>query len=110
MQQMRPVVEEYVCTLLGAKELRGGDAEAAPDIMVIGHGQPIFDALHDIPDQGQRLCALGFPERMPSADFYPRIERLDIERDARAFGWELPRDFGVNVDDFDPDEELSRLF
>ena len=78
--------------------------------MVIGHGQAIFDALSDIPARGQRLCALGFPERMPPFDFYPRIEQLDLERDARAFGSELPREFGVDVDDFDPDEELLRLF
>ncbi len=110
-QPMRPVVEEFICGLLGARTLRGDDGQsAAPDIMVIGHGQAIFEALSDIPDQGQRLCALGFPERMPPAEFYPRIEQLDIERDAHAFGAELPREFGVDVDNFDPDEELSRLF
>lgn len=108
-QPMRPVVEEFICGLLGARMLRGDDHDA-PDIMVLGHGQAIFEALSDIPDLGQRLCALGFPERMPSSDFYPRIEQLDIERDARAFGAELPREFGVDVDDFDPDEELARLF
>ena len=47
---------------------------------------------------------------MPAAEFYPRIEQLDLEREARAFGAELPREFGVDVDNFDPDEELSRLF
>ena len=110
-QPMRPVVEEFICGLLGARTLRGeASEEAAPDIMVIGHGQALFDALSDIPDRGQRICALGFPERMPAAEFYPRIEQLDLERDARAFGAELPREFGVDVDDFDPDEELSRLF
>ena len=110
-QPMRPVVEEFICGLLGARTLRGeASEEAAPDIMVIGHGQALFDALSDIPDRGQRICALGFPERMPTAEFYPRIEQLDLERDARAFGAELPREFGVDVDDFDPDEELSRLF
>ena len=110
-QPMRPVVEEFICGLLGARTLRGETSEeAAPDIMVIGHGQALFDALSDIPDRGQRICALGFPERMPAAEFYPRIEQLDLERDARAFGAELPREFGVDVDDFDPDEELSRLF
>ena len=110
-QPMRPVVEEFICGLLGARALRGEtDQDAAPDIIVIGHGQAIFDALNDIPDRGQRLCALGFPERMPTSEFYPRIEQLDLERDAQAFGAELPREFGVDVDDFDPDEELSRLF
>ena len=109
IQLMRPVVEEFICGLLAARTLRGDDG-VAPDIMVIGHGQAIFDALTDIPDQGQRIAALGFPERMPPSDFYPGIERLDLERDARAFGAELPRDFGVDVDNFDPDEELSRLF
>ncbi len=109
IQLMRPVVEEFICGLLGARTLRGDDG-AAPDIMVIGHGQAIFDALNDIPDQGQRIAALGFPERMPPSDFYPGIEQLDLERDARAFGAELPREFGVDVDNFDPDEELSRLF
>lgn len=110
-QPMRPVVEEFICGLLGARALSGdGDQEPAPDIMVIAHGQAIFDALSDIPDRGQRLCALGFPERMPAAEFYPRIEQLDLEREARAFGAELPREFGVDVDNFDPDEELSRLF
>ena len=108
-QPMRPVVEEFICGLLGARTL-SGDAGEAPDIMVLGHGQAIFEALSGIPDRGQRLCALGFPERMPPSEFYPRIERLDIERDAHAFGAELPREFGVDVDDFDPDEELSRLF
>ena len=110
-QSMRPVVEEFICGLLGARALRGEPGrEAAPDIIVLGHGQPLFDALDDIPDHGQRLCALGFPERMPPAEFHPRIEQLDLERDAHAFGAELPREFGVDVDDFDPDEELSRLF
>lgn len=108
-QPMRPVVEEFICGLLGARTLRGDPGEA-PDIMVLGHGQAIFDALSDIPERGQRLCALGFPERMPTSEFYPRIEQLDIERDARAFGAELPREFGVDVDNFDPDEELSRFF
>ncbi|MDE2967954.1 MAG: hypothetical protein OXS30_10795 [Chloroflexota bacterium] len=110
-QPMRPVVEEFICGLLGARAFRGeaGD-EPAPDIMVIGHGQAIFEALSDIPDRGQRLCALGFPERMPSVESYPRIEQLDLERDAQAFGAELPREFGVDVDNFDPDEELSKLF
>ena len=110
-QPLRPVVEEFICGLLGARALRGESGQdAAPDIIVIGHGQSVFDALNDIPDQGQRLCALGFPERMPPVDFYPRIEQLDLERDAQAFGAELPREFGVDVDNFDPDEELSRLF
>ena len=109
IQLMRPVVEEFICGLLGARTLRGDDG-VAPDIMVIGHGQALFDALADIPDQGQQIAALGFPERMPPSDFYPGIEQLDLERDARAFGAELPRDFGVDVDNFDPDEELSRLF
>jgi hypothetical protein len=110
-QPMRPVVEEFICGLLGARTLRGeSGGEAAPDVIVIGHGQAIFEALSGIPDRGQRLCALGFPERMPPAEFYPRIEQLDLERDAQAFGAELPREFGVDVDDFDPDEELSRLF
>lgn len=111
-QPMRPVVEEFICGLLGARALSGdgGESGDAPDIMVLGHGQAIFEALSGIPDGGQRLCALGFPERMPPSEFYPRIEQLDIERDAQAFGSELPRDFGVDVDDFDPDEELARLF
>ncbi len=108
-QPMRPVVEEFICGLLAARAFRGDDGDA-PDIMVLGHGQAIFDALSDIPDQGQRLCALGFPERMPPSEFYPQIEQLDLERDAQAFAGELPREFGVDVDDFDPDEELSRLF
>ena len=110
-QSMRPVVEEFICGLLSARALRGdADNALAPDIIVVGHGQAVFEALSDIPDRGQRLCALGFPERMPATEFYPRIEQLDLEREARAFGSELPREFGVNVDDFDPDEELSRLF
>lgn len=111
-QPMRPVVEEFICGLLGAKTLNGdvGPDNEAPDIMVLGHGQAIFEALSGIPERGQRLCALGFPERMPPSEFYPRIEQLDIERDAQAFGAELPREFGVDVDDFDPDEELARLF
>lgn len=111
-QPMRPVVEEFICGLLGAKTLSGEAApeDDAPDIMVLGHGPAIFEALSSIPDRGQRLCALGFPERMPPLEFYPRIEQLDIERDAQAFGAELPREFGVDVDDFDPDEELARLF
>ena len=108
-QPMRPVVEEFICGLLGAKTLSGEIGEA-PDIMVLGHGPAMFEALSSIPDHGQRLCALGFPERMPPLEFYPRIEQLDIERDAQAFGAELPREFGVDVDDFDPDEELARLF
>ena len=97
---------------MGAQTLRGdtGQDAEAPDVMVLGHGPAIFEALSNIPDRGQRLCALGFPERMPPIEFYPRIEQLDLERDARAFGAELPREFGVDVDDFDPDEELSRLF
>ena len=108
-QPMRPVVEEFICGLLGARTLHGDPGEA-PDIMVLGHGQATFEALSSIPDRGQRLCALGFPERMPPSDFYPRIEQLDLERDAQAFGAELPREFGVDVDDFDPDAELARLF
>ena len=48
--------------LLGARVFRGeSGADPAPDIMVIGHGQAMFDALSDIPNRGQRLCALGFP-------------------------------------------------
>lgn len=110
-QPMRPVVEEFICGLLGARVFRGeSGADPAPDIMVIGHGQAMFDALSDIPNRGQRLCALGFPERMPLVESYPRIEQLDLERDAQAFGAELPREFGVDVDNFDPDEELSKLF
>ncbi len=111
-QPMRPVVEEFVCGLLGARALHGSldDGVLPPDVIVIGHGQPIFEALANIPDGGQRLCVLGFPERMPPLDFYPRIEQLDLEREAQAFGSELPREYGVDVDDFDPDEELSRLF
>ena len=111
-QPMRPVVEEFICGLLAARAFRGDDSgEAdAPDIIVLAHGQAIFEALSEIPDQGQRLCALGFPERMPPSEFYPRVEQLDLERDAQAFGAELPREFGVDVDNFDPDEELSRLF
>lgn len=108
-QPMRPVVEEFICGLLAARALRGEDGPA-PDIMVLSHGQAIFDALSSIPNTGQRIAALGFPERMPPADYYPGIERLDLERDARAFGAELPREFGVDVDNFDPDDELSRLF
>ncbi len=111
-QPMRPVVEEFICGLLAARAFRGDDVVAAdaPDVIVLAHGQAIFEALSEIPDQGQRLCALGFPERMPPSEFYPRVEQLDLERDAQAFGAELPREFGVDVDNFDPDEELSRLF
>ncbi len=108
-QQMRPVVEEFICGLLAARAFRGDESDA-PDIMVLGHGQALFEALSDIPDYGQRLTALGFPERMPPSEFYPRVEQLDLERDAQAFAGELPREFGVDVDNFDPDEELSRLF
>ncbi len=109
VELMRPVVEEYICGLLAARTLRGDDGEP-PDIMMIGHGHALFNALANIPDRGQRLVALGFPERMPPSEAYPGIEQLDLERDARAFSADLPRDFGVDVDDFDPDEELSRLF
>ena len=111
-QPMRPVVEEFICGLLAARAFRGDDVvdADAPDVIVLAHGQAIFEALSEIPDQGQRLCALGFPERMPPSEFYPRVEQLDLERDAQAFGAELPREFGVDVDNFDPDEELSRLF
>ena len=108
-QPMRPVVEEFICGLLAAGGFRGGDGDA-PDVIVLAHGQAIFEALSEIPDQGQRLCALGFPERMPASEFYPRVQQLDLERDAQAFGAELPREFGVDVDNFDPDEELARLF
>ncbi len=110
MQPMRLVVEEFICGLLGAQALRGDPQSDAPDIMVLGHGQAIFEALSAIPASGQRLCALGFPERMPPAEFFPRIEQLDLERDAGAFAAALPREFGVDVDNFDPDEEISRLF
>ncbi len=107
-QPMRPVVEEFVCGLLGARALRGHSGPA-PDVLVVGHGQAIFDALNDIPDDNQRLCVLGFPERMPSAAIYPRIIQLDLEHDAQAFHTELPRELGINVDEFDPDQELQRL-
>ncbi len=109
-QPLRPVVEEFISGLLGAQAFRGDGNSEAPDIMVLSHSQAIFEALNEIPEAGQRLCALGFPERMPSAEFFPRIEQLDLERDAGAFAGELPREFGVDVDDFDPDEEISRLF
>ena len=110
-QPMRPVVEEFICGLLRARTFHGDSgADRAPDIIVIGHGSAIFDALSDIPEDGQRLCALGFPERMPLTDSYPRVAQLDLERDAQAFGAELPRQFGIDVDNFDPDEELSKLF
>ena len=109
-QPLRPVVEEYVAGLLAARLLRGETGKPAPDVIVVGHSQAIFDALSSIPNYGQQLCVLGFPERMPAAEYYPQIVRLDIENDAQAFGSPLPREFGVNVDDFDPDDELSRLF
>lgn len=111
-QSLRPVVEEFVCGLLGARALRPteGEAGSAPDILVVGHGQPLFDALNDIPDDEQRLCVLGFPERMPPSAAYPRITQLDLEQDAQAFNTDLPREVGIDVDEFDPDQELDRLF
>ncbi len=109
-QTTRHVVEEYLCGLLCARALRGDDdADAAPDVMVVGHGRALFEALNALPERGQRLCVLGFPERMPADEHYPRIERIDLELDVRAFAIELPRELGVDVDGFDPDAELSRL-
>ena len=105
----RSVVEEAVCRVLEARALRGEDDRLAPDVMVIAHGVNVFERLSGLPDGGQRLMALGFPERMP-VDIYPRIERFDIEYDAAAFLSALPRVQGVDVDEFDPDAELDRLF
>lgn len=105
----RSVVEEAVCRVLEARALRGEDDGPAPDVMVIAHGVSVFERLNGLPDDGQRLMALGFPERMP-VDIYPRIERFDIEHDATAFLSALPRVQGVDVDEFDPDAELDRLF
>ena len=110
-QLFRPVVEEYICQLLGTRGLRGeAPGEPPPDIMVVGHGRALLAALQDIPELGQRVCALGFPERMPSRDMYHRVEQLDLEIDARAFSISLPRVTGVNVDSFDAEDELSKLF
>ncbi len=105
----RSVVEEAVCRVLEAQTLRGEEERLAPDVMVIAHGVNVFERLSELPDSGQRLMALGFPERMP-LDVYPRIERFDIESDANAFLSALPRMQGVDVDEFDPDAELDRLF
>lgn len=105
----RSVVEEAVCRVLEARALRGEDDQLPPDVMVIAHGLNVFERLNELPDHGQRLMALGFPERMP-VDIYPRIERFDIEYDAAAFLSALPRVQGVDVDEFDPDAELDRLF
>ncbi len=105
----RSVVEEAVCRVLEARALRGEEGQPAPDVMVIAHSVSVFERLSALPDSGQRLMALGFPERMP-VDIYPRIERFDIEYDAAAFLSPLPRMQGVDVDDFDPDAELDRLF
>ena len=105
----RSVVEEAVCRVLEARALRGEDDGLAPDVMVIAHGVNVFERLSGLPDDGQRLMALGFPERMP-VDIYPRVERFDIEHDANAFLSALPRVQGVDVDEFDPDAELDRLF
>ena len=107
----RRFVEDYICKLLlEAEQLRGIGDRPAPDIVVVSHGQAVFEAMYEVPEEGQRLIAIGFPERMPSSTQFDAIERIDLERDVNAFSTRLPRNTAINVDQFDPTEELSRLF
>ena len=114
-QHQRLVVQDYLCRVLAARQLRGEEAPdagsaAAPDVIVVGHSAELFTALSSLPDAGQRIAVLGFPEKMPQEGYYDRIQRLDIEKDTGAFKVELPRELGINVDNFDPNEELAKLF
>ncbi len=107
----RTVVTDFVRSLLAGKTLRGedGSGRPAPDLIVICHDESVFEAMASIPDHGQRLTALGFTERMPVGEQYSRIERLDLEHDLNAFDSALERDFGIDVDNFDPDSILAKL-
>ena len=101
----RSVVEEFVVKTLRTRAVRGerGDGQLARDVFVVSHAPAVFEALQEIPDAGQIITVLGFPEFMPP-DEYDRVERLDIEQDTNAFKQELPRNTGYNVDEFDPEE------
>lgn len=103
----RSVVDEAICKNLAAVRDR------SVDVLVVSHDGDYYDdleALHES-DPDRRIGVVGFVELMNARYSTRWIERIDLERDVRAFDYQLPnRSTPVavtTVDDYDPAASLD---
>lgn len=100
----RSVVDEAICKNLAAVRDR------SVDVLVVSHDGDYYDdleALHES-DPDRRIGVVGFLELMSARYSTHWIERIDIERDVRAFGYQIPNRITVTtVDDYDPAASLD---
>lgn len=100
----RSVVDEAICKNLAAVRDR------SVDVLVVSHDGDYYDDLEALreSDPDRRIGVVGFLELMSARYSTHWIERIDIERDVRAFDYQIPNRITVTtVDDYDPTASLD---
>ena len=103
-EEGRQVVDEAILKVLQ------GLIERKAEVLLLSHDGGYASALQDIrrADPDRRIAVLGFPEYLSSK--FNEVEDLqvyDLEKDADAFTYELPRDLPSSIDDWNPDYLLD---
>ena len=79
--------------------------DRSADVALVTHDPghaPALEALRRS-DPERKIAVLGFPEHLPDAlTTVADLEVYDLEKDARAFTYALPRHLPSTVDDWDP--------
>lgn len=105
--RQRSVVDEAICKNLAAVRDR------RVDVLVVSHDGDYYEDLEVLRDSDpeRRVGVVGFVELMNARYSTQWIERIDLEREVRAFGYRLPsRSTPVTVtrvDDYDPSASLD---
>ena len=105
--RQRSVVDEAICKNLAAVRDR------RVDILVVSHDGDYYEDLEVLRDSDpeRRVGVVGFVELMNARYSTQWIERIDLEREVRAFDYRLPnRSTPVTVtrvDDYDPSASLD---
>ena len=103
-EEGREVVDEAILKVLH------GLIERKADVLLLSHDGGYGPALQDIrrADPERRIAVLGFPEYLSNKfDEVDDLEVYDLEKDANAFTYELPRDLPSSIDDWNPDYLLD---
>lgn len=105
--RQRSVVDEAICKNLAAVRDR------QVDVLVVSHDGDFYDDLEVLreSDPERRVGVVGFVELMNARYSTQWIERIDLEREVRAFDYRLPSRSApvtiTRVDDYDPAASLD---
>lgn len=73
------------------------------DVMLASHDGDFMDNMAALASSGRRIGVVGFPELLSQAlRDLPAVEVFDLEVDAQAFDFPLPRVRVIPLDEFDP--------